>query len=366
MRRVLYTCLSILLLAASCVRQEHTGRDTIALVKSIAADNTSPDRIMLEGFSKPSSAGNIFVLGASRECALIGRTFVECDIFDNVRARSYSDGLKDFAGETFALVDDVTYTPYSEFVDAYTEDALRELSVRLTLSLLRDKCNMSIYDIEGNAAKAPAKMIILADPWMQRCGKFDVDTLFSLTSCKVPVISPQDLLLDAAFAGEKKYFNVGLMCDSLNHKSGIYGSIFKEKTTQHKIMGARYFEAPSSQSETGRLESFLDSYIESGRTEPLDVLLVDDWSVDLGQMREALSNIRDFSKEESMRYGKCISPDFVILGSSELTMKECYLLLRKLSLFTHRIALPQQEQYVIMPQPGGEEMQYMLIPGKDV
>ncbi len=366
MRRVFYACLSILLVAVSCGPQEHTGRDTIALVKSIAADNTSPDHIMLTGFSKPLSAGNIYVCGTARQCSLIGNAFLESDIFDNVRARSYSDGLKDYAGETFSLVSDVTYTPYSEFAEAYTEEPLRELTVRMALSLLRDKCNMSVYDIEGNASKAPAKLIVLADPWMQRCGKFDIDTLFSLTSCKVPVVSPQDLLFDAAFTGEKKYFNVGLMCDSLSHDSGIYGSIFKDKVSHYKIMGAKYFEAASGISDSGQLEAFLDSYISSGQTEPLDVLLVDDWSVDLDQMRQALNNIRDFSKEESMRYGKCISQDFVIMGSSELTMRECYLLLRKHSMFTHRIALPQLEQYVIMPQPGGEEMQFLLIPGKDV
>ncbi len=365
MKRAAYTCLCLLLLV-SCTQREHTGRDTIALVKSIAADSSSPDRVMLSSFSKPDPAGNIYIAGTSRQCHLIGQAMLESDTFDNVRARDFSDGLKDFSGETIALVDDSTYAPYSAFVAANGEDSMRELSVRMVLSFLRDKCNMSIYDIEGNASKLPAKLIVLADPWMERCGKFDVDTLFTLTSCKVPVISPQDLLIDAALTGEKKKFNVGLMCDSLYFGSGIYEAVFKDRAARHKIVGTKFFEAPSANSGERLLESFLDRYIESGRTEPLDVLLVDDWSADLGQMRSALENIRDFKKEESMRYGKYITPDFSIVSSSELTLSECYMLLRQLRLFTHKIAQPQLEQFQIKPQPGGDKMQFLLIPGKDV
>ena len=365
MERTIYICLCVLSLV-SCASPEHTGRDTIELVKSIASDNSSPDHVMLAGFSKPQPAGNIYIAGSPAQCDLIGESFLEADIFDNVRARDFDDGLKDFAGETFSLCEDPTYTPYSAFLAANGEDALRELTVRMALSFMRDKCNMSIYDIEGNASKSPAKLIVLADPWMERCGKFDIDTLFTLTSCKVPVVSPQELLMDAVFAGEKKRFNVGIICDSLYYGSGIYGAIFKEKASRYKIMGAKYFEAPSNVPPEDLLESFLDSYSESGCTEPLDALLVDDWSVDAELLRQDLADIRDFSKEESMRYGKLVSADFSIISSSELTLRECYLLMRQHSLFTHKIAQPQLEQYQIKLQPGGEEMQFLLIPGKDV
>ena len=366
MSRSFCACLLVLLVSASCVRTVQSGRDTIDLVKNIAADASSPEHEMLASLSKVPSSGEIYLLGSPELAGLIGDAFCDCDMFDNVRARFWSDDLKDFAGECFDLVGDADYTPYSAFAEAHGADSLRELSVRYALSFLSDKCNMSIYDLEGNARKEPAKMIVLADPWMALCGKFDIDTLFSLTSCKVPVISPQELLFNAAFAGEKKYFNVGLMCDSLYSGSGIYKALFEESVAANSIIGTRYFEAPSEDSAEGRLSAFLDKYIESGRNEPLDVLLVDDWSVDLEAMRKELEDIRDFSKEASMRYGKLVSPGFAIFGSSELTMSECYLKLREMSLFTHRIAQPTVKNYTVKSQPWGDKLKFLLIPSENV
>lgn len=366
MSRTVSACLLALLLAASCMRTEHNGKETIDLVVSIAGNPESPDRLMLESLSKVPANGDIYILGAPRTCGLIGESFLANDSFDNVRARLFSDGLKDFAGETFALVEDAEFSPYSEFVELNGGDALRELSVRLALSSLRDKCNASIYDIEGNEAKARAKMLILADPWMLNGGKFDIDTLFSLTSCRVPVISPQELLIEAAFAGEKKYFNVGMMCDSVYVGTGVYHSIYEAGAAKYDIMGTRYFEAASSGDEGHRLAAFLDRYSESGKDEPLDVLLVDDWSVDKEALMQELALIRDYTREEFMRYGKMISPDFTIFSSAELTMHYCYRKLRALSLFTHRIALPDMRVYTIKPQPGGSKLQFLLIPSENV
>ena len=366
MSRTFSTCLLILLAAASCTGPVQNGKETIPLVEHIAASADSPDHVLLSSFAKIPSSGSIFVAGSPQVCTLIGNSFRDCDDFDNVRARSFSDGLKDFSGETIALAADEAFAPYGDFVASNGGAAMREVTVRTALAALKEKCSISIYDIEGNKSKAPAKIIVLADPWMLYCGKFDVDTLFSLTSCNVPVVSPLELLAKSAFAGEKKYFNVGLMCDSLYIGTGVYKSVFEEKVAEYSIMGTSYFEAATPSSEGQILAGFLDKYAESGNTAPLDVLLVDDWSVDKQALMDELSLIRDFHKEESMRYGKMISPDFTIFCSSDLTMHECYLTMRKLSLFTHRIALPELKFYTIKPLPGREAQEFLLIPSENV
>ncbi len=366
MRRTIPIIFPVLLLLASCVQQRQGGKETIDYVLNIAGNTSSPEYALLSGKSKVSSDGAIYILGSPETCKLAGDSFMACDIFENVRAKRQSDGLKDFSGETFSLVLDGSFTPGSLSGAAGHNTSLRERVVRLALSSLSDKCSVSVYDLEGNEPKSPAKVIILADPSMFDGGKFDIDTLFSLTSCGVPVVSPQDLLFESVFGGTKKYFNVGLMCDSLYASSGVYKTIFDEKVAQHKLMSAKYFENYTPADTLHRLSSFLDAYANSGRTEPLNALLIDDWRVDKRALLDELKLIRDFSREEFMRYGRLISPDFTIFSSSELTMKYCYLKLREMSLFTHRIAYPQIKSYTIKPLPGGSTLEFLMIPSENV
>ena len=85
-----------------------------------------------------------------------------------------------------------------------------------------------------------------------------------------------------------------------------------------------------------------------------------------GHLELHTHNIRDYSKEESMLYGKYLSPACFFAGSSDLTMAACYEKLRELSLFTHRIALPQLKSYTISARPAGSETPFLLIPSDNV
>ena len=363
----LFTTVSIiLLLGVSCLRQEPSGRDTIDYVKEIAQDSSLPEHQLLAGFSKLPSGGDIAIIGSEASCMQLGEYFIECDKFENVRGIQRGDDLKDFAGETFSLLCDTAYTPYGSFIEENGEEALRESAVRMALSALSSKCSVSVYDLEGNCAKNPAKMIILADPWLLQNGKFDIDTLFTLTSCKVPVISPQGLMMDAVFGGEKKYFNIGIICDSSYVGKGIYPALFEAKAKEHGIVGARFFEAPACGNAGNKIACFLESYIQSGRTDPIDAILVDDWSLDMSELEQNLLDIRDLSREESLLYGKYLGPVCLLAGSSDLTMAACYEKLRELSLFTHRIALPQLKSYTVSARPAGSETPFLLISSDNV
>lgn len=363
----LFTAISVILLVSvSCLRQEPSGRDTIAYVKSIAGNTELPENGLLASFSRLPSGGDVAIIGSGASCWQLGRYFRDCDMFDNVRGMRRSDDLADFAGETFSLLCDAACAPYDKYVADNGTEALREASVRMSLAALSSKCSVSVYDVEGNCSKTPSKMIVLADPWLLQYGKFDIDTLFTLTSCKVPVISPQGLMMDAVFSGEKKYFNIGILCDSSYVDKGIYRSVFEAKAKEHGIVGARFFESAADKDAGNILGSFLDNYIQSGRTEALDAILVDDWSLDMRVLEKNLQDIRDFSKEESMLYGKFINPVFLLAGSSDLTMAACYEKLRELSIFTHRIALPEVKSYTVSARPAGSETPFLLIPNNNV
>ena len=362
MKRTLIACL-LLLAAVSCHRSPAPGREPVKLVKDIVSGADAGANV-ISASGMPASSGEIYIAGAPESCRLLRDKFVSCDIFENVRGRSWSDGLKDFAGETFSCISDWANTPYGELVKTGSADSLRELAVRYALAALDTKYNISVYDLDGNGTKVPAKAIVFPDPWLYEYGKFDVDTLFSITGLGVSVISPQDLMFNAVFGGERKCFNIGLICDSTAVGTGIYPAIFKDKTREHGIMGAKFFEASVSQ-EPGSLYRFLDAYIASGNDEPLDAIIVDDPRLDKERMEEELQAARDFSREEYMNYGKLISTFLTMQFSSELVMQECYSILRKGSLFTHRIAQPASRSYIVSPRPWVEDMQFLLIREQD-
>lgn len=363
--RPLRKLLPVLLLAAACSGPVPSGRAALPLVMDIASGRATAERGVIDSRQGPLSAGDIYIAGSPAACRLLCADFLDCDVFDNVRGRSFSDDLKDFAGETFACIEDDVFSPYGELISAGDTATLRELAVRYALAALDDKCNVSQFDLDGNAAKTPAKLLILADPWMHEYGMFDVDTLFSLTSCPVNLVSPQSLMMDEVLGGSQKSFNIGIICDSIYVGKGIYPAIFRSKCRQFDIVGARCFEASVSGRE-GSLYEFLDKYIASGRSEALDAILVDDRALQYGAVESEILAARDLNREESMNYGKLIAPGLRVVRSSDLTMRWCYEVLRSGDLFTHKIALPQASFYSVRKNPVEGGAHFLLIPASNV
>lgn len=365
MKGVFKYILPALAAIVSCTRPAETGRQPIPLVGEVVKGTVGGGAV-ISAAAAPRSDGEIYIAGSPDFCRTLKDRFLSCDIFENVRGKSWSDGLRDFAGETFSSISDAVHSPYDTVVLSSPDGAssVRELAVRYAIAALDTKYNVSVYDLDGNGTKLPAKVIVLADPWLYEYGKFDVDTLFSQMSCTVPVLSPQDLLFDAALGGGRKCFNIGLICDSTSLGKGIYPSIFRSKTAQHDVVGARFFEGAPGPGE-GSLYRFLDAYVEAGNTAPFDAILVDDPYADLQRLQDELKAVRDFSREESMNYGKLVQDGVLLEGSQDLVMRECYSLLRKGSLFTHRIAQPVSKSFSISPRPWVDDMQFLLIGDTD-
>ena len=365
MKRVSTYILPVLAALVSCTRPAETGRQPIPLVSEIVKGTAVESGIVVAA-ATPQAGSDIYIAGSPDFSRRLRDRFLSCDIFENVRGKSWSDGLKDFAGETFCCISDEAHTPYDTLACSSPQgpDSLRELAVRYAIAALDGKYNISVYDLDGNGTKLPAKIIVLADPWLYEYGKFDVDTLFSQMSCTVPVISPQDLLFDAAVGAEHKCFNIGLICDSTCVGKGIYQSIYRAKTAQHDVVGTRFFESAPGPG-PGSLYRFLDAYAEAGNTAPLDAILVDDPNADIDLLKEELNAARDFSREESLNYSKYVPSGMLLESSQELVMRECYSLLRKGSLFTHRIAQPASKSFSVSPRPWVEDMQFLLIGEED-
>ncbi len=346
--------LAVLLAAVSCGPRQRSGREAISLVYDIVTGSDARGSRIMSEFGNPASGGEIYIAGSPIFTRPLAARFLECDIADNVRGRKWSDGLKDFAGETFCCMIDEAFPPYSRF--ASTPDSLRELAVRYLLAALDTRCNVSIYDLDGNAEKSSAKIMVLSDPWLLRYGKFDIDTLQTLTGGTVPVISPQALMLEAVLAADTKSFNVGIICDSSCVSSGIYPELFRHACSKYDVVGAKCTVG------SGSLYDFLDSYLLGGNARPLDAILLDDPAADMDAFEEQLKAIRDFSREEYMKYGRCVSQSLRLVSSSALTMEECYRILRSRSLFTHKIAQPVLKNYTVKLHPWGADMQFLLIP----
>ena len=106
MRKLLISTLIAVTALAACTRPVTHGRDTIPLVKEIAAESTGAEHKLLASFSKVPSSGDIYIIGSSEACALAGRAFRRSDVFENARGSLKPDGLRDFAGENFACICD--------------------------------------------------------------------------------------------------------------------------------------------------------------------------------------------------------------------------------------------------------------------
>ena len=212
-----------LLLSVSCVRQKVETRPTIPLVREILAEKTGPRAELLRG-AVPRPTSDITIIGSEYACDRLAEHFSFRDVQDNVDASYKSDGLPDFAGETFACIEDTD--SYVTTLAASGSDELRRRTVQRVMAALDTAAHISPYDLEGLSSKRSSKFIVLADPFLAEHGGFDVDTLLSSTGCEIPVIRPLELIIDRAFAkSERGDLSVAILCDKQYGKTGIYEQI---------------------------------------------------------------------------------------------------------------------------------------------
>ena len=355
--------LLLLLLPAACKREVAETRPTIPLVREILAERSGP-RVALVRDRRPQPQSDITLIGGEFACDLLAEQLSNRDQRDNVDGRRISDGLPDFAGETFACVEDTA--PYADYLKADQPEELRRQTVLRVLSALDTVVHISPYDLDGLAVKPSTKMIVLADPFLMEYGGFDVDTLFRSSGCEVPVVCPVESMIGRAFEqGGRWDLSVGILCDPQFDSTGIYERIFARKAAELGAKGAACVTYGLSPGDSV-LHRFLQRYIAEGNTRPLDAILIDNLSVDPESLKTELAEIVSVMNEASMTLGRQIARNFFFLNTYDEVADRCYAFLRENNLFTHNIAKPQVSIFKPVRKPEAEDGSVVLIPGSYV
>jgi hypothetical protein len=355
--------LALVLLPVACKRQVEEANPPIPLVREILSDRSDARAQMLRGRELTSQA-DITIIGPEFTCDRLAEQLSFRDQQDNVDARMVPDGLPDFAGETFVCIEDTT--PYVEVLASQGAEALRLQTVNRVLAAVDTTVHISPYDMEGLSAKPSSKLVVLADPFLCEYGGSDVDTLLRSTGCRVPVISPIEKMIDLAFeqSGHND-LSVGVICDPQLDSADIYEKIFARMAAERGRRGASLVSIGVGQRDSV-LYDFLSRYQAAGYIKPLDVILVDDLSVDVEQLRSELARIVSVMNESSITLGRLLSRDFFFIDAMETVSGQCYSFLRESNMFTHNIAKPQVKVYRPVRKPESEDGSIILIPGSYV
>lgn len=341
------------LLLSSCGSDVSTfGQSTIQFVRSILGDSESPEYRILKSYDPADSDGSIFVVGDSLSCYAAAKQLMKSDDRDNIDGLGESDGLPDFAGESISVVNDVANGLYDSLVLKGKGEVLREITVRTVLMSVDTLCYLSPFDLEGLGKKQKAKMIVLSSPAMAAYGLFDVDSLLMASSCSLPVISPVHTLAEEITEDDNP--TVGVITSGLRADAGIYPMLFG-KAAASKGKDVSCYAAPVDDPKKA-LMSFLDGYIGAGNVNPIDVIVVDDRACSIERMKKELETILSVMNEEFLKYSDFISPGFRIVEPSSVLRRECYRTLRERNLFTHRIAHPVTESYLIVSRDRGTNL----------
>ena len=360
--RIKSIILPLLCLAAvSCRPQAESARSTIQFVKDILESKGHPYRNILDAGISMNPRGEICLVGESESCNYLAERFETCDSRENVDGSFKSDGLPDFAGETIVRIVDNACSPYRAKIDEGNTSLLRESAVRCVLLALDTLYNVSPYDMEGIGRRNIAKTIILAEPALSVYGKYDIDTLFHATSCVVPVVSPFELMLE----GLKPGANIGIVCQDKYIGTSVYQEI-ASRYAADKGVPAFTCHCFSPVDSSAVLPAFLDEYVASGESLPLDALLIDDCSSSSEGVEETLEAIRDLSKPESMKYGRLVSESFTVVESGETVLKCCFDILRAANAFTHRVSFPRNVAFYTAPSPSKDDGSIVMIPLENV
>lgn len=349
-------CLILALaLFSACQRNTVETRPTIQYVRDILSDKATTEYQILSASAEPTATGDIVVIGSSSQCNALSTHLSLCDMFDNFDGTPDSDGLADFAGEYINSIIDEAGGAYASYLSEGKIEQLREKTVRSVICAVDSTYSLTAYDLEGKGRKSPAKVIVLADVHQFVYGKFDVDSLFLSTGCGISVVTPVEAMVRHAVPSESEgKLNIGVIASPEVTDSTVYLAALSEILQGREVNC--YASHVSVADSTNTILAFLDSYIASGATEPLDAILVDDYDLSPAFVREGIRRASSLMSSESLVYGKYLSDNVRFACPAEAVSATCYHILRDQNLFTHMIALPQSISYKTVRHPEDEGM----------
>lgn len=350
MKQLGIASLSMCILASAaftgCKDTVYTGRSAVPCVSEILYGD-GYGLGLLEDYDARDSRGSIVLIGPYDSC--LTAMFINADGLDNIDASPNPDGLPDFSGEQIDVLEDAAHLPYIITSDD-DKEALRTLAVKNFIHAMDTCCSIGDFDAERLQKKLPAKLVVYTSPLNALHGEFDVDTLCTITGCRLPVVYPSRTVFTKQLERGIDHLHIAVLTDSLTAASGVYPEIFNEISRDKGILGTGCVAFAKDSVVT--VNSILSGYRSSGGDMPVSALVIDDPSVSVEEVKESLEYVLSVQNEANLNARKLITNDFVIVDMRGTVADECYRILRKNNIFTHNIAYPVCKQYMTVKASG--------------
>lgn len=335
MKKLIIPLLAILSFAAmSCKRGNTDDKDLLEFVRQTVKDSTGTFSL-IKGYHDIGSLGTIAIIGEPEKSILLAERFVSSDKFDNIDGKVAKDGLPDFSGESFDVILDAYNDPYEHFIASDT-DSLREAILRNVIAAVDTACYITPFNKDAKLRKSSSKIFVLSSSLNSLYGQQDVDTLFKMAGKKAKVISPVFAACEAI--GNKEPANVVVWADNDVAQSFVYQKVLGSRLAKGSKVSVIVPEPLGDVS--SRLRSLLAKYITEGK-DPLSVLILDDYGVDIDALYLSVESIRKELTEEDYNINKLLSKNFRIIDPIDALTESCYRMMRKENRFTHNIAYPK-------------------------
>lgn len=351
--RLIRVLLSVALLSAvSCAQKQYDGLPVVADVEEILSATDGPMLRMLSSFDKESSSGDIVVIGEPLKTARLAEQLITSDFCDNVSGALVPDMLPDFAGERIASVLDIANEGYDSLFMAGQGVLIRSLAVRAVMAALDTACCIAPYDNEFRSSRPSAKAVVLSSPYMDICGRYDLDTLFHSSGADIPVIYPVRAAFERILEIAGPSANIAVIPDTSVTDPAIYSAIFKDIATKTENGQATCTPIKAGYSGHDFFREFMTAYSQAGRAGRISAVLVDEYSLDIRELQASYRQILEVQNEENLELRKYLSRDLVFVSTLDGASMKCHSIFRKRNIFTHYIAYPKAAAYITKNLPG--------------
>jgi len=353
------SCLLLMLsltTVSSCSQLRNESVPAVRLVEEVLSNPLGAEYQSIISFDPSASKGDIVIVDYPCRAASFSDVFLNCDFYDNISGAQGGDRLPDFAGEKISTILDVANGDYASTYVQDADSTLRTLTVRAFLTSLDTACCVAPYDNDFTSKREIAKCIVLSSPYMDVRGKYDIDTLLALTRKPIPVIYPVRTAFEEAFKQTDGFFNLAVIPDDAVTSLQVYADIFKDVAKQHSD---NLSACIALRSERGNdlFSNTVELYASAGMGGRMNVLVIDDPSVDVKALQKSYQRIMTVQSEKNLELRKSLSANMVFLTTLDCAARSCYALFRNNNIFTHKIAYPKASAYITKNLPG----QYVLM-----
>lgn len=357
--RVLFV-LPLLLLLYSCANRTEENADVLPYLKDAMSDRNSRESLLLGRSTVVDTQGDITLLGRTESAELFASRFLEYDEHDNVDGRRKSDNLKDFAGETLSCISESFQA--IDLSDSVSVELFRTNAVKSMISALDTLSYVSLYDSYGLGRKNTTKIFLLVSPEHSLWTAGDAEYMVKNSGATFRTLSPLNECFNKLFSLKKgKPLRLGIIC---RQNSGalpeLYEELFRRNAEEFGMNDASCMIINSGTDSL--LYRLLRAYDDTGDPRPLDAVLVDDFSLDIDELRLQQAEMVSIMNESSLTFGRMLSEDFDIYDTFEQAVTSLYAVLRQNNLFTHNISQPEIQYFspVLRSDESGDSV--ILIP----